>query len=99
MNGCIYLRADSLEFVVNLSVCESQHGHADRFDGGSAGFVVGVAFGGEVLGTVELDGKLRLVTIEINNELTYCLLTLKTYRVGSQELVPQFIFLWGRVFP
>ena len=51
------------------------------FDFGGAGFVVGVSFGGEVLGAVEFDGESGFVTIEVNNELAYRLLALEANRV------------------
>lgn len=60
MSHCINSCADSFEFTVDVAVGEAQHGHAKGFDGGGAGFVMGVSFRGEVLGTVQLDDQLGL---------------------------------------
>ena len=83
MHGTIYHRTDSSKFAVDVAVGEAQYLHADGFDGGGAGFVVGDPFGGEVLGAVEFKDKFGFMAIEINNELSYCLLALKVDRIRA----------------
>ena len=95
MNDCIYFRADSLEFAVDIAVGEAQHGHAKGFNGGSASFVIGVSFRGEVLGAVQLDDEARLFTVEVGDVAVNGLLSLETWLIAVKKVVPEVILMRG----
>ncbi len=51
-----------------------------------------------MLTAIQFDGQASLMTVEIDDEISYSLLPLKSHRISSQEIIPQMFFISGRTF-
>ena len=92
-DGCIYFRADSAEFAVDLMVGKAEDGQSVCVQHACASLVVGHAFRREVLGAVKLDDETCLVTVEVGDVSIYGLLPLEAGLIVTQEVVPEVILL------
>jgi hypothetical protein len=85
--------ADAVEVIPDVAIKEADHFQTLTFQVCGAAGVVAAACLGLMDAAVKLDNQPGLWTVEINDVLADWSLPPEAQRVGTQEIVPEMIFL------